>query len=792
MSTRMEKTGTQGSVDKDEANGTKSAKSSEPQRPKMRRRGSSLEILMKTFRPRKSSVQLVERRKRRTSSAISEKGKLAKVSKYKWVHDREGSSPRHTNSTGGKKQTIASADGRDSTILESIVYGLDNYLSNPKARSLGLLFLGLTLIIASGFLHHVVSEDSLLESIWKGWTFLADPGTHADVDGPLERLSSLIITWVGILFFAAIVGFVCDGITEKMENLKEGRSRVIENGHTLILGWTDKTIPLVIELAEAMRSEGGGVIVIMSSDKLKSEMEGEVDDILSPETLKGTQIIVRKGNAMLTSDLLMVSAHQAKATIVLAQDSDDAQTADSQVLRIILSMRCLKKQMKGSIIAEMRDIDNMSLIGALGGDKVTTICSHDIVGRLMIMTCMQPMLSPVFDKLLGFEGNEFYLKHWPELVGLTYGEIMSRFEDAIPIGIRIVDEKRCEEDVKYGRVRIMRSHGADIRINPPPHYVYQHGDELIVLAEDDDTYAPAPKSLWERRSPNLSRTLSAGALVPKVIPSEILMCGWRRDIDDLLVVLEDMVEPGSVLHMINKEPIESRHKEFLDGGLDVRDLNNIRIKHYYGDPSIKRFLEDVPIETIDSCLILADYTRENDTLLSDSFSLATQLLVSEIQRERHENAMHNRMSEISHNHKERMTIVCEILDARTENLLDDPSLRRSEDTSFLQSNDIVSKALSMIGETKEVKGILMELLDPEGCEIYIRKVSSFVGKGSQHALSFFDLMGIVYDYRAILLGFLRKGELVPVLNPAEKTKKHTWNPDDLLITIAFESHFQRK
>ena len=49
------------------------------------------------------------------------------------------------------------------------------------------------------------------------------------------------------------IGFHCslkdskfvDIIREKMESLRKGRSKVIEEGHTLILGWTDKTILLI-------------------------------------------------------------------------------------------------------------------------------------------------------------------------------------------------------------------------------------------------------------------------------------------------------------------------------------------------------------------------------------------------------------------------------------------------------------------------------------------------------------------------------------------------------------------
>jgi hypothetical protein len=36
-----------------------------------------------------------------------------------------------------------------------------------------------------------------------------------------------------------------DAISDKIEDLKKGRSDVLESGHTLILGWSDKLLPIL-------------------------------------------------------------------------------------------------------------------------------------------------------------------------------------------------------------------------------------------------------------------------------------------------------------------------------------------------------------------------------------------------------------------------------------------------------------------------------------------------------------------------------------------------------------------
>ena len=58
--------------------------------------------------------------------------------------------------------------------------------------------------------------------------------------------------------------------------------------------------------------------------------------------------------------------------------------------------------------------------------------------------------------------------------GMRFEDVLISFPDAIPCGIKVA------------------SYGGKIILNPDDCYVLQEGDEVIVIAEDDDTYAPAP------------------------------------------------------------------------------------------------------------------------------------------------------------------------------------------------------------------------------------------------------------------------------------------------------------
>merc|ERR1712195_244577 len=105
--------------------------------------------------------------------------------------------------------------------------------------------------VGSVFYFFVAVPESYGEAVWAAWTFVADPGTHAEEKDWDSRLVAFLISLGGMLVFALMIGLVTDTISEYVDGLKKGRRKVLESGHTLILGWSRKVIPLLEELAEA-------------------------------------------------------------------------------------------------------------------------------------------------------------------------------------------------------------------------------------------------------------------------------------------------------------------------------------------------------------------------------------------------------------------------------------------------------------------------------------------------------------------------------------------------------------
>lgn len=124
-----------------------------------------------------------------------------------------------------------------------LAYRVDLFLSvRPYAKPLALLVATLLLICLGGLALFGVKEDSIAECLWLSWAYVADSGNHANSEAIGERLVSVSISFGGMLIFAMMLGLVSDAISEKLDSLRKGRSEVVEQNHTLILGWSDKLV----------------------------------------------------------------------------------------------------------------------------------------------------------------------------------------------------------------------------------------------------------------------------------------------------------------------------------------------------------------------------------------------------------------------------------------------------------------------------------------------------------------------------------------------------------------------
>ncbi|GAA0161818.1 ion channel [Lithospermum erythrorhizon] len=675
-----------------------------------------------------------------------------------------------------KHLSIRSRNNKEEVPLKKrIAYVVDVCFSvYPYAKLLALLYATLFLIAFGGLALYAVSDGTFAEALWRSWTFVADSGNHADTVGTGPRIVSVSISSGGMLIFAMMLGLVSDAISEKVDSLRKGKSEVIESNHILILGWSDKLGSLLKQLAIANKSIGGGVVVVLA-ERDKEEMELDIAKL--EFDFMGTSVICRSGSPLILADLKKVSVSKARAIIVLASD-ENADQSDARALRVVLSLTGVKEGLRGHVVVEMSDLDNEPLVKLVGGELVETVVAHDVIGRLMIQCALQPGLAQIWEDILGFENAEFYIKRWPQLDGLSFGDVLISFPDAVPCGVKV-----SADDGK-------------IIINPDDSYILREGDEVLVIAEDDDTYSPG--SL-----PEVHRGLVPRIRDPPKYPERILFCGWRRDIDDMIMVLEALLAPGSELWMFNEVPEKDREQKLTDGGLDITGLQNITLIHREGNAVIRRHLENLPLEKFDSVsssaknvnpcplfFLAPDESVEDSVVHSDSRSLATLLLIRDIQSKRLPYYKDTKSIPLRHSGFSQSSwirdmqqasyksiVISEILDSRTRNLV---SVSRISD--YVLSNELVSMALAMVAEDKQINRVLEELFAEEGNEMCIKPAEFYLY--DQEELCFYDIVIRGRQRREIVIGYRLGTAERAVINPERKSEPRKWSLDDIFVVIS--------
>ena len=85
------------------------------------------------------------------------------------------------------------------------------------------------------------------ESFWTALSVALSPSAVQEPGWPY-RVVMLAVAILGILIVSVLIGVLTSGIEGKLDELRRGRSLVLESNHTLTLGWSSKIMPILKEL----------------------------------------------------------------------------------------------------------------------------------------------------------------------------------------------------------------------------------------------------------------------------------------------------------------------------------------------------------------------------------------------------------------------------------------------------------------------------------------------------------------------------------------------------------------
>jgi voltage-gated potassium channel Kch len=625
------------------------------------------------------------------------------------------------------------------TFKQRFGYWFDNMMAKGTPAMIFMLFLASAIVIL--FISAIVAiagvaphGENFFQLAWMGLLRTLDPGTMGNDDGsPFFLLMMFSVTLGGIFLVSALIGILNSGLDKQLERLRKGRSRVLESGHTLILGWSPQVFTILSELMIANENQKNARIVILAN-RDKIVMEEQIRERV--KEIGSTRVIVRSGNPIDLNDLEIVSPHTARSIIILPPESDDP---DAYVIKTVLALtnNPNRHEEPYHIVTQIHDEENMAVIEMIGReDKVLALLMNDLIARVIAQTSRQSGLSIVYTELMNFGGDEIYFKKEPTLSGKTFGEALLQYEDSALMGLKKVNGS------------ILLNPSVDTRIEP--------GDSIFALSEDDNTI-----QLSGLASVPIQESLIHPKDGPtKHSPEKALILGWNLCADTIIHELDEYVVDGSqVMVVAQGDGIER------EVNASIKKAKNQKVAFIKGDTTSRELLDSLEITDLNHVIVLAYDGLDNQE--ADAKTLVTLL----------------HLRHIAETDESPFSIVSEMLDLRNRELAEAAKV-----DDFIISDHLVSLMLAQLSEDADLYPIFQDIFDPEGSEIYLKPIGHYVETGQP--VNFYTVVEAARQRSETAIGYRVAAE---ANNPEKnhgvhtnpkKSEKVIFAPDDKIIVVA--------
>lgn len=561
------------------------------------------------------------------------------------------------------------------SLKEKWSYRIDKLLSQGTGVLILALFsiTAVIVLVVGGVMLLIDPEfaKSPLSSIWNTLMYALDAGTLAGYTSTgLGILALSIATVCGIFITSMLIGVLSSGLENKLESLRRGDSNVLEENHTIIVGYNENVFVMLTELIIANENVKKPVIVVLGNAE-KSTMEAEIAERV-PDT-KNTQIICRSGSASDLTALTRCSVITAKSIIVSL--SEDAETIKAILAITHLLQSDGAQNPDAYIIASVNEARNVAVARIAGEGRAEIVYFKSAVSRIIANTCHQPGLSEVYTELFDFDGDEIYIEHFDGLCGKTFGELINLFESSSVLGIK---------------------KGNQPMLNPPMDTVLSEGDSVFLLASDDGVSIPAEKPF----AADLTQLVERNPHTSTLRQERLLVLGYNELLPAILGELDNYVAPGSMI-TVGTSSITDEDAALLQCGyqnmsvtLEVCDICNGDVLERYVDSGCR------------SIIVLSRHTCGVEE--SDAQSLMILL----------------HLKDISEKKNIRYNVVSQMLSSKNGELA-----KIAKVNDFVISTSLTSLMLSQISQNRDLGSFFEDILDTDGSELYMKPVGLYLQTG---------------------------------------------------------------
>jgi hypothetical protein len=627
-------------------------------------------------------------------------------------------------------------------------YLSDAVLGGGAGRQLLFLFVltvGIVLVFSAVAVALGLHEDEgPLDALWYYFGRVMDAGTFTGDEGGLNRVVSTVATILGVIVAGLLISSLAGNFQERLDSIKRGGAAVVEDGHFLVLGWSEKIYSVIDQISEAYL--GKKIVVVVMAERDKVTMQDALQDKVTH--LDRMKLVVRSGSSLSLHDLSRVAFDRARAIVVLVDeaDADDHNKADGRIIKTLLALfnhpDVRDRAAELRVTAEVMLPANQEIASIASGGHAQVIKTNEIISKILLQTSRISGLSIVYDELLRFEGNEIHFKKFPQVVGRKFGEVLLDFPNGCLVGV-------AKED------------GSGHTLNPPADHVLAADEELLILAED------AAIKYWQYDGALTPATVKIPTPAPAAKPVEhMLILGWNEKVFPIVEEYDNYVGPGSTLTLVNALDVAARTAALED---KCPPAKNVDIRHLVGEFTSRKLMEQLGPHDYPTVMVLGDHVGGGGVEEADTRAIIALLLLREFRRQ---------------HGIEKQEVCSEILNPKNRELA-----ATTEINDIVISNEMVSMVLAQITYEPRVRPVLEDLFRSEGSEIYLKDLALYVPPGQTVTFEWLILAAKARGEVALGVQVYENDAAAHfglVLNPpaAMRQKPITPKPGDRLVVLA--------
>ena len=609
-------------------------------------------------------------------------------------------------------------------LKERFKYWFDTRMSKGTVSMIRMLTVATLIVVlllaliitACGF-----SEDGGFFSVF--WNNLATVINawmpYADEGGAGYVILTAIAAIAGLLVTSVLIGIISSGIEERLTGLRKGNSKILEQGHKVILGLIPGEYELIRQLIVA--ADNDKTVLVIAEEMERDEMEDLIRD--NVEIPDNVTIICRNADICDPASLSHLSIPDSLSVVISPME-------DSRAVKAVLAVKKVLEENKNTATVVTASVTQDKYLLPSGGMSLIMLQTYDILARILAHSGTQPGLSDAFMEVMSFEGSEFYLEEFPEAEGLSFRDITRRIEGAAVAGMEI---------------------NGTLILSPDPNAVLANNNRLLLFMENRVKCRIVSEAEVKRESePEKIKASGNGTSGREERAEKVVIIGSNEVTDTVLRELPEI------------------KTEVVFAGISEETAANIKAS------SVKR--DDLAISFYNG------QTENPDSLYNLMKDAGHVILLSRHDEDRESDDMDNmllllKLRQLREEKGLDFSIAAEMFSEKNRALVS-----ASDPTDFIVANNLSSMALAQMAEDPKLFPVFHEILSNEGADLFLAQAGDVLPPHKEVSVRQLKLAALDKGWSLLGFVDNSPSGRIVTLNPSQESLI-TLDEQDYLIVI---------